>query len=85
MSNQSNDDSADEPRWVEVPRDALSAEALLGVVEEYITREGTEYGEREFTLAEKREQVLRLLERGEVIIVYEPESRSTTLKPKQSA
>jgi len=84
MSIQSNDDPA-EPRGVEVPSGALSPEALVGVVEEFITREGTEYGEREFSLAEKRAQVLRLIELGEVVIVYEPETGTTTLKPKQSA
>ena len=84
MSIPSNDDPA-EPRWVEVPSDALSREALVGVVEEFITREGTEYGEREFSLAEKRAQVLRLIELGEVILVYDPQTGTTTLKPKQSA
>jgi uncharacterized protein YheU (UPF0270 family) len=79
------DGEAPEARWVEVPSHALSPEALRGVVDEYITREGTEYGEREYTLVEKRESALRLLALGEVIIVYEPESQSTTLKRKESA
>lgn len=70
-------------RWVEVPRRALSTEALAGVVDEYVTREGTEYGEREYTLLEKRAQAMQLLERGDVIIAYEPKSRTTTLKAKE--
>ena len=70
-------------RWVEVPRQALSPEALQGVIDEFVTREGTEYGQREYTLLEKRATALRLLELGEVIITYEPRSRSTTLRQRE--
>lgn len=82
MSDQSSRDRS-ELRFIEVSPDALSREALIGVVEEYITREGTEYGEREFSLAEKREQALRLLESGEVVIAFEPETGTTTLQQKE--
>lgn len=66
-----------------MPADALSAEALDGLVEEFITREGTDYGQREFSLEDKRSGVLRQLQRGEVAIVFELESESTTLVTKQ--
>lgn len=81
MSNSKAD--GPDASWIEVPPEALSAEALVGVVDEFVTREGTEYGEREFTLLEKRAQVMRLLERGEVVIVYDPNSGSTTLLPRE--
>jgi uncharacterized protein YheU (UPF0270 family) len=64
---------------IEVPQDGLSREALLGLVEEYITREGTDYGLREHSLEEKREAVLLQLARKEVAIVFDFESESTTL------
>ena len=47
-----------------VPWDALSPEALNGVIEAFVLREGTEYGEREFALGEKVAAVRRQLERG---------------------
>ncbi len=56
---------------VEVPWSALSPDALLGVIEEFVTREGTEYGEGEVPLATKVEQVRRQLERGEVLIFFD--------------
>ncbi|HEX5660587.1 MAG TPA: YheU family protein [Polyangiales bacterium] len=71
------------PSHIRVPADALSAEALDGLVEEFITREGTDYGQREFSLEDKRSGVLRQLQRGEVAIVFELESESTTLVTKQ--
>lgn len=66
---------------VEVPLDALSPGALRGVVEEFVNREGTDYGWRERTLDEKVRDVMRQLERGEAVILFDPESRSTTIVP----
>jgi len=55
-----------------VPYKELSEEALRGVVESFVLREGTDYGEREFSLDQKVEQVLRQLRRGEARIVFDP-------------
>lgn len=64
----------DEPRGVDVPYSALSEEALTGVIEEFVTRAGTDYGAVERTLAEKVADVRRQLVRGEATIVFDPES-----------
>lgn len=64
---------------VEIPADQLSPEALSGLVDDFITREGTDYGPREYSLEEKRDQVLRSITRREVVIVFDPESESVTL------
>jgi uncharacterized protein YheU (UPF0270 family) len=66
-------------QYVEVPPDALSSDALQGLVEEFITREGTDYGVREHSLDEKRASVMALLARREVLILFDVESESTTL------
>ena len=58
---------------MEIPYTALSEEALRGVIEEFITREGTEYGP-EVPLETKVDQVRRQLERGLAGIVFDPES-----------
>ena len=65
---------------VEVPASVLSPRALLGLVEEFITREGTDYGVREHTFEEKRASVMRLIDEGEVAIFFDPESETTTLQ-----
>lgn len=64
---------------VPVPYTQLSAEALQGVIESFVLREGTEYGEREFTLAEKRLHVMHQLERGEAQILFDPQSQSVDI------
>jgi uncharacterized protein YheU (UPF0270 family) len=45
---------------------------LRGVVESFVLREGTDYGEREFSLDQKVEHVLRQLRRGEARIMFDP-------------
>ena len=47
-----------------IPYSSLSPEALRGVVESFVLREGTEYGERDVTLAEKVDAVLGRLPSG---------------------
>ena len=59
--------------WVEVPATALSAEALDGLIEQYVLREGTEYGARDYSLAEKVARVRQQLVAGQVVIVYSAE------------
>ncbi len=57
----------------------LSPEALRAVIESFVLREGTDYGQREFSLEEKVAQVRRQLERGEARIVFEPQTRSVNI------
>ena len=56
---------------VRIPMDRLSREALLGVVDDFILREGTDYGHGEPTLEEKRTTVIRRLREGEAHIVFD--------------
>jgi uncharacterized protein len=76
------DDLPESPEPVEIPHTALSPEALHGLVESFVLREGTDYGEREFTHAQKVAQVIAQLESGEARILYDPETESVTLLPK---
>jgi uncharacterized protein len=59
-----------------VPYTELSEDALRGVLESFVLREGTEYGEREVPLDQKVAQVTRQLQRGEAQIVFDPESET---------
>jgi uncharacterized protein YheU (UPF0270 family) len=74
------DDLPAEP--LEVPYTALSRDALLGLVESFVLREGTDYGEREFSHEQKVAQVIAQLERGEARILYDPETESVALLPR---
>jgi uncharacterized protein len=57
---------------VVIPYTELSEDALRGVLESFVLREGTEYGERDVALDTKVAQVLRQLKKGEAQIVFDP-------------
>jgi uncharacterized protein YheU (UPF0270 family) len=61
---------------LEVSYRDLSAQALRGVIESFVLREGTDYGAREFSLDEKVAHVVRQLERGEIKIVFDRQTES---------
>lgn len=79
MSDQDpNDGGAPEPP-VSVPHHEISAPALRGLVESFVLREGTDYGEHEVSLDDKVRQVMRQLERGEAEVMYDPNTNSVSV------
>ena len=62
-----------------IPHGHLSEDALRGVIESFVLREGTDYGEHEFALEQRVAHVLRQLERGEARVVYDPASDSVDI------
>ena len=74
-------DQPQEP--VFIPLTELSPEALRGVVESFVLREGTDYGEREFSLEQKLAHVYRQLERGEAQIVFDPNTETVDIIPSR--
>lgn len=73
-------DPTEEAAPVEVPPEMLSAEALRGVAEAFVLREGTDYGAREFSHEEKVEQVLAALARKRALILFDPGTSTVTLR-----
>ncbi len=71
------------PSPVEVPAENLSEEVLVALVESFILREGTDYGQVEISLEKKIEAVKRQIQRQEVKIIFDFESESVTLLTKQ--
>lgn len=69
---------------LEINPDALSPEALTGLIEEFILREGTDYGRVEMTLEAKREQIRNQVKNGLVKIAFDTETQTTTLVPAYS-
>jgi uncharacterized protein YheU (UPF0270 family) len=67
------------PQPVVVPYTELAADLLHAVVESYVLREGTDYGEREISLADKVSHVISQLKRGEARIVFDPESETVSI------
>jgi uncharacterized protein len=66
------EDPRDRPDPVDVPHGELSPDALRGVIESFVLREGTDYGAQDVSFDMKLAQVLRQLERGEAKIQFDP-------------
>lgn len=64
---------------IEVPWQEVAAETLDRLIEEFATRDGTDYGESEVPLARKVTQVREQLRRGEVLIVFDEASEAVNL------
>ena len=62
-----------------VPYTELSPDALAGVIESFVLREGTDYGAQDASFERKVADVMRQLERREAVIVYDPGSDSVDI------
>lgn len=65
--------------WQEIP-----AETLQNMVESYILREGTDYGEMDYSLVEKTAQLLHNIKIGKAIIVWSELHETFDIKPKNT-
>lgn len=68
-----------------IPYEQLSSDALQGLIEEFITREGTDYGEEEISLSVKVEQIKQLLKRQEIVVVFDTTSESVSILSRHDA
>lgn len=64
---------------IEVPYNQLNPDTLRALVEEFITREGTDYGEVEVDLETKVMQVISKLKKCEAIIVFDEKSETCNI------
>lgn len=66
-----------------VPHTSLQPATLRALIEEFVLREGTEYGERDVSLDAKVAAVTTALERGDAIILYDADSESCTIASRR--
>lgn len=62
-----------------IPVNKLSLEALQGIIEEFISRNGTDYGEIEATREMNFRQVKQKLESGLAILIFDDETETTNI------
>ncbi|AIZ79661.1 YheU family protein [Actinobacillus equuli subsp. equuli] len=67
-----------------IPWQELEPATLNNVLDSFILREGTDYGERELSLEEKRERLLTQLKADKVVIVWSELHQSLDIKDKKS-
>ena len=69
----------EENQGIELSPGDLSPEALRGLIEEFVSREGTDYGHEDRSLESKVAAVLRQLESGEARIVFDLANESASI------
>ena len=72
-----------EAGFVDIDYRTLSAEALRGLIEEFITRQGTDYGAREVTLDDKVQDVERQLKSGDARVVFDTVDECANIVPRR--
>ena len=62
-----------------IPVNKLSPTALQGVIGEFISRDGTDYGETEASPETKFRQIKYKLEKGSAVLIFDDESGTTNI------
>jgi uncharacterized protein YheU (UPF0270 family) len=72
-------------QFVEVPCERLPAPTLEALLEEYATRDGTDYGLVERSLQDKVNNLLAQLREGKLALLYDAASEEWDLVPRDRA
>lgn len=65
-----------------IPWQQLDPETLDNLIESFVLREGTDYGEQERSLARKVADVKRQLESGEAVLVWSELHETINIMPR---
>ncbi|HDR1334660.1 hypothetical protein SAMN05421675_0773 [Pasteurella multocida] len=65
-----------------IPWQELEEETLNNIVEGFILREGTDYGQCELSLEQKKQALLSQIQQGTVVIVWSELHESIDIKDK---
>lgn len=81
---QDEREPGDAERHVDVPHGELAAAVLRQLLEEFVTRDGTDYGAVERTLDEKVAAVMRRLEASGLVIRVDTEHETIDVAERDS-
>ena len=66
-----------------IPTQSLANETLTAIIEEFVLREGTEYGEQDVNLTDKIAQIKLQLTQGSAVLVYSELHETVNILPKE--
>lgn len=70
---------------LDIPLARLSPDVLAGLLEEFASRDGTDYGDRELSLEQKVARLRRQLDAGDLRLLYDSDSEAWDLVPRDVA
>ena len=76
-------DNHDNETELIIPFDQLSPEALAGVIDQFISRDGGDSGHVETSFAAKRETVHRMLKSGKALLLYDTVQETCNIVQKE--
>ncbi|MFI5378006.1 MAG: YheU family protein [Tepidisphaerales bacterium] len=68
-----------------IPCDRLRAETLDALIEEFVTRDGAVHGHTDTPIERQIAAVRRQLKSGDAVILYDEETESLTILPKDKS
>lgn len=66
---------------MEIPFSSLQPATLRALIEEFVTREGTDYGHGAYDLEAKVTAVMRQLQDGRARITFDPDTETCSIEP----
>ena len=78
------DDEIQEYLLMKIPYERLNPDTLRALTEEFVTRDGTDYGEEEATLEDKIGQVTEQLKTGKAVLTYDEKTRTCNIINKEN-
>ncbi|MFT2097199.1 YheU family protein [Marinomonas sp. 2405UD66-6] len=67
-----------------IPHGSLEASTLDTILDDIVSRDGTDYGEYDLSVEQKRKQALRALESGDAFLLFDTESETIKMVPKDA-
>ena len=68
-----------------IPIDSIAVETLQNLLEDIVTRDGTDYGKNEISVDTKVEQIRSVLQAGDGYIVFDEKTETCSFMTKETA
>lgn len=69
---------------MEIPYEKLNPDTLDALIQELVTRDGTDYGDKEVPVEDKINQVKAQLKSGKAVITYDEQTETCNILLKDS-
>ena len=81
-NKQTNNQTDHQEEGIEVPYQDINPETLRNMIEEFVSRDGSDWGDTGGSMEDKIKQVLRQFESGKIKVVFDLTSQSANIVSK---
>ena len=82
QNKQTSHQTDHQEEGIEVPYQDINPETLRNMIEEFVSRDGSDWGDTGGSMEDKIKQVLRQFEAGKIKVVYDLTSQSANIVSK---